>query len=210
MSDGWGGTVPDDMRCASADRDRCADVLKAGWAEGRLTDAEYHERLELALKARTYGDLRALVRDLPTGPTPTAPAPQPPPQAQPPAPYVNPYAGPYGPRAYNPYAAPPVWGYPHLVPARPPAKTNPLAVVSLLTAILTIGPGWIYTQTVLYPHGNPFPIVFGLIAVLTGALALRQNRQRPYPENGGSAQAAAGVVIGSLESFFGLIHLLGG
>src|SRR5262249_3866700 len=150
----------------------CTDVLKAGWAEGRLTDAEYHERLELALKAQTYGQLRALVRDLPNGPVPSAP------QAAPPA--VNPYP----PAPYNPYA-PPVWGYPHVVLGRPAPKTNPLATASLLTAVLSFGPGWFITWVHLYGHPNPYPIVFGLIAVITGAIALRQIHRRPYPENGG-------------------------
>jgi uncharacterized membrane protein len=60
------------MRAASADRERTVDVLKAGFAEGRLTQEEYNERMGRAYSARTYGELIALTSDLPAGPLPTA------------------------------------------------------------------------------------------------------------------------------------------
>jgi len=53
---------------ANADRDRAIDVLKAGFAEGRLTKGEYDDRTARAYAARTYGELGSLVADLPTGP----------------------------------------------------------------------------------------------------------------------------------------------
>jgi len=55
------------MRAASADRERAVDVLKAGFAEGRLTQDEYNERIGRAYAARTYGELTALTADLPAG-----------------------------------------------------------------------------------------------------------------------------------------------
>jgi uncharacterized membrane protein len=58
------------MRAASADRERAVDVLKAGFAEGRLTQDEYNERIGRAYAARTYGELAALTADLPAGPLP--------------------------------------------------------------------------------------------------------------------------------------------
>jgi len=58
------------MRAASADRERAVDVLKAGFAEGRLTQDEYNERVGRAYAARTYGELAALTADLPAGPLP--------------------------------------------------------------------------------------------------------------------------------------------
>jgi hypothetical protein len=58
------------MRAASADRERAVDVLKAGFAEGRLTQDEYNERMGLAYAARTYGELTALTADLPAGAVP--------------------------------------------------------------------------------------------------------------------------------------------
>ncbi|MFH9351719.1 DUF1707 and DUF4190 domain-containing protein [Kitasatospora sp. NPDC017646] len=56
------------MRASHADRDRTVDVLKAGFAEGRLSAQEYEQRHEAAARALTYGELVALVADLPTGP----------------------------------------------------------------------------------------------------------------------------------------------
>jgi hypothetical protein len=60
------------MRAANADRERTVDVLKAAFAEGRLDQDEYNERMGLAYQARTYGDLVALTGDLPAGPLPSA------------------------------------------------------------------------------------------------------------------------------------------
>jgi hypothetical protein len=60
------------MRAASADRERAVDVLKAGFAEGRLTQDEYNERMNRAYVARTYAELTALTADLPAGATPMA------------------------------------------------------------------------------------------------------------------------------------------
>lgn len=60
------------MRAATADRERAVDVLKAGFAEGRLTQEEYNDRMGRAYAARTYGELTALTADLPAGAVPTA------------------------------------------------------------------------------------------------------------------------------------------
>jgi Domain of unknown function (DUF1707)/Domain of unknown function (DUF4190) len=61
------------MRAATADRERAVDVLKAGFAEGRLTQEEYNDRMGRAYAARTYGELAALTADLPAGPLPVWP-----------------------------------------------------------------------------------------------------------------------------------------
>jgi hypothetical protein len=53
---------------ASTDRERAIDVLKAGFAEGRLTKAEYDDRMARVYAARSYGELGLLVSDLPAGP----------------------------------------------------------------------------------------------------------------------------------------------
>jgi hypothetical protein len=54
-----------DLRASDADRDRVAEVLRDALAEGRLDMEEFEERLEAAYKARTYGELAPLTRDLP-------------------------------------------------------------------------------------------------------------------------------------------------
>ncbi len=71
------------MRASSADRERAVDVLKAGFAEGRLTQDEYNDRMGRAYTARTYGELATLTADLPAGVLPAWPVPayQPPPPA---------------------------------------------------------------------------------------------------------------------------------
>jgi Domain of unknown function (DUF1707)/Domain of unknown function (DUF4190) len=61
------------MRASSADRERAVDVLKAGFAEGRLSQDEYNDRMGRAYSARTYGELMALTADLPAGVLPAWP-----------------------------------------------------------------------------------------------------------------------------------------
>lgn len=56
------------VRASDADRDRIVDALAAASAEGRLTLEEYAERSEIALAARTLGDLAGLTADLPAAP----------------------------------------------------------------------------------------------------------------------------------------------
>jgi hypothetical protein len=55
----------DRMRAADSDRERVAEQLRSAHDEGRLTLAEYDERVGQAWAARTYGDLAALTADLP-------------------------------------------------------------------------------------------------------------------------------------------------
>jgi hypothetical protein len=55
------------LRVSSADRERAVDVLKAGYAEGRLTKEEYDSRAGQAFAARTVGDLARVTADLPGG-----------------------------------------------------------------------------------------------------------------------------------------------
>jgi Domain of unknown function (DUF1707)/Domain of unknown function (DUF4190) len=62
--------LPPAMRAGSADRERTIDVLRAGFAEGRLTQDEYNDRMNRTYEARTYGELHAVVADLPVGPVP--------------------------------------------------------------------------------------------------------------------------------------------
>jgi hypothetical protein len=56
------------MLASNADRDRAVDVLRAGFAEGRLTQPEFEERVERVQAARTYDQLAELTGDLPAGP----------------------------------------------------------------------------------------------------------------------------------------------
>ncbi|WP_324784090.1 DUF1707 SHOCT-like domain-containing protein [Streptomyces sp. H51] len=65
--------VPD-LRASDADRERVAEALRDALAEGRLDMTEFEERLEATYRARTYGELAPITRDLPVpGVTPPAP-----------------------------------------------------------------------------------------------------------------------------------------
>ena len=59
--------VPDDwgMRIGDAQRDAAVEALRAHYAEGRLSSAEFEERMGAALAATTAADLRPLFADLP-------------------------------------------------------------------------------------------------------------------------------------------------
>ncbi|MFJ5308665.1 DUF1707 and DUF4190 domain-containing protein [Streptomyces sp. NPDC088350] len=64
----WQGHSGASMLAATADRERTVDVLRAGFAEGRLREDELEKRVARAYDARTVGELMLLVADLPQGP----------------------------------------------------------------------------------------------------------------------------------------------
>jgi hypothetical protein len=57
-----------ELRASHEDRDRVVEVLRVAAGDGRLTAEELDQRLELALTARTLGELAALTTDLPADP----------------------------------------------------------------------------------------------------------------------------------------------
>jgi hypothetical protein len=57
-----------ELRASHEDRDRVVEQLRMAAGDGRLTAGELDQRLEVALTARTYGELTALTKDLPAGP----------------------------------------------------------------------------------------------------------------------------------------------
>jgi hypothetical protein len=56
----------DALRAGDVDREYVAEQLRNALNEGRLTLTEYDDRLQEAYAARTYGDLKGLLSDLPT------------------------------------------------------------------------------------------------------------------------------------------------
>lgn len=84
--------MDDQMRVSDADRDRVAARLRDHFAEGRLTSDELDERLSATLSAKTFGDLRRIMADLP-GPSPVSPQPAQQPQ-QAAAPWITHRRGP--------------------------------------------------------------------------------------------------------------------
>jgi Domain of unknown function (DUF1707) len=62
------GDPRDELRAGHDDRDRVVEVLSVAAGDGRLTPEELDERVGAALTARTYGELAALISDLPAAP----------------------------------------------------------------------------------------------------------------------------------------------
>jgi len=56
------------MRASMTDRDRVIEVVKASFAEGRLTKQELDQRVGQALVSHYFLELMALIADLPVGP----------------------------------------------------------------------------------------------------------------------------------------------
>jgi len=103
------------IRVSDADRERITARLREHFAEGRLTPDELDERVSAALNAKTFGDLRPLMADLPE-PVPAPPRPAPPPRL----------------------AGPPPW-----VAHRRGPRLMPLLLVVALVALVAPGGGWL-------------------------------------------------------------------
>ncbi|HEX5188033.1 MAG TPA: DUF1707 domain-containing protein [Streptosporangiaceae bacterium] len=107
--------MDDRIRISDADRERVTSRLREHFAEGRLNSEELDERVSAALAAKTAGDLRRIMADLPD------PSPVPP--------HVS---------------GPPPWAYrPGFVAWRGP-RLLPLAIVLLIAAIVVPGIGWMF------------------------------------------------------------------
>jgi hypothetical protein len=65
---GWAPAGYGHLRASQADRERAVDVLKAAFAEGRLDQDEYADRVGALYSSRTYAEIGALTADLPIGP----------------------------------------------------------------------------------------------------------------------------------------------
>jgi hypothetical protein len=111
-------------------------VLRAGFAEGRLTQDELDERVARAYASRTYGDLWALTADLPAGAFPY--------------PYALPFHGPNaGPAARPGAASPSDW--------RPAAALIITALVIFTLAALVTAIATAHAQPVPFPRVNIGP-----------------------------------------------------
>jgi Domain of unknown function (DUF1707) len=108
--------MQDYMRVSDADREQVAERLREHFAAGRLTSEELDERVDAALNAKTVGELRAVMADLPE------PGP------------VGPRAGQQGPDStYRP-----VYGY------RRGPRLLPLGLFLLLAVILLPSAGFVF------------------------------------------------------------------
>jgi hypothetical protein len=59
------------LRASDADREQIVERLRGANDDGRLSGAEFDERVGRALRARTYAQLDAIVADLPQGSKPS-------------------------------------------------------------------------------------------------------------------------------------------
>jgi len=66
--------VNPDLRISDAERAEVADRLSKHYGDGRLDQAEFDERLDQAMKAKTHSDLTGLFADLPGADSSQAPA----------------------------------------------------------------------------------------------------------------------------------------
>ncbi len=114
----------------SADRERAAGVLRAGFTEGRLSQDELDDRLTRVYAARTYGDLWALTADLPSGPLP--------------------YPGHLPAVPYQP-------GNPAVTPAADPATSWHSAAALVITALVIFTLAALVTA-IATAHAQPLPL----------------------------------------------------
>jgi Domain of unknown function (DUF1707) len=63
------------LRVSDAERTEVADLLSKHYGDGRLDQAEFDQRMEMAMQAKTYADLNGLFDDLPQPDPPGPPGP---------------------------------------------------------------------------------------------------------------------------------------
>ncbi len=149
--------MDDRIRVSDADRDRVAARLREHYAAGRLSFEEMEERVSAALSAKTAGDLRRVLADLPE-----------------PAPVLHRAwdqapgwpGGPAGP------GVPGGPGLPGMLRYRRGPRLLPLALAALVIAVVLPGAGWAF-----FALANLVMLLF-LTACLTGIfMALRIRRR---------------------------------
>lgn len=138
------------LRCSDADRDRAAGVLRDCLGVGRITVEELDDRLDHVYRARTYGELNAVMGDLPEWVEATRPTP-------PPYPYAAPYNGGY------PWPAAPV---PMVSPVR---RARPLIVMLVVLWLVWLG--------AVAGTGGAGALPVGILFVAGAVLLARRHRQ---------------------------------
>ena len=136
------------IRVSDADRERVTSRLREHFAEGRLTSDELDERVSAALNAKTFGDLRPVMADLPEpalAPLRAGPDPR--------------WAGPPG----------PFWVARHRGP-----RVLPLLLVVLLATVLFSGGGAGWLVSAFFR----LMLVFWLAASVVGIFAAGRFRRR--------------------------------
>jgi hypothetical protein len=125
--------MDDRMRVSDADREQVTARLREHYAEGRLTSEELDERITATLNAKTVGDLRPIMADLPEPAPVGGPMPG---WAGSPG-WAGP-GGPGGPVSSAGWAGPPVYRY------RRGPRLLPLALAALFLLILLPSAGFVF------------------------------------------------------------------
>lgn len=107
--------MDDRIRVSDADREHVTDRLREHFAQGRLSSEELDERITATLSAKTFGDLRRVMADLPE------------PGLVPP------------PASWQAAAA----ARPRIIVRRGP-RLLPLAFIALIAAVAIPGAGWVF------------------------------------------------------------------
>ncbi len=159
------------IRVSDADRERIVERLREHYAEGRLTSDELDERVTAALSAKNYGDLRAVMTDLPEPELVGSP--------------VGPGAwgaagGPGGPGwQSSPW---PTSGRPVVAFRRGP-RILPLVLIAVVAALVIPHAGWLFFGFL------QIALLFGLVMCITGVFAAARFRRhmRRYWQSGDGA-----------------------
>jgi hypothetical protein len=132
----------DEMRIGDAERDAVMGALHDHFAAGRLDRGELDERMDAVLSAKTRGDLRPLVRDLP------APTGLPETEARTPSPMEGAavmFGGPWHPAWQGHHRHTARRHHRHMARGHhrhgPPSPAFPLLLVVFLVLAFTVGPG---------------------------------------------------------------------
>jgi len=147
----------ENIRVSDADREQVAERLREHYAAGRLSSDELDERLSAALSAKTFGDLRAVMADLPE-PGPVGPQ------------------G-WGQHGWSPLGAPAIQPRPAqpVYPYRRGPRLLPIVLVALAAILLLHGAiGFLFFNFFL------IMFVFGLVALVTGAARFRRHVRRHW------------------------------
>lgn len=139
----------DEMRASDKDREQIVAALQEAVGEGRLTLPEFEERSGQAYDCKTVGELRALVKDLPTDPL---------------APPLMPWQQPMGMPPVPPWAQarPPMYQR-SLPPGRRTGGTGVGVAAAVLIALLVVQGVIAITTQVFF---LPLPLLFILFFLL--------------------------------------------
>jgi Domain of unknown function (DUF1707) len=156
--------MDDRMRISDADREQVTARLREHYAEGRLTSEELDERITAALNAKTFGDLRRVMADLPE------PAPAGAGAGGPMPGWAGPQGGP---------VPPPGWAGPQFYRRRRGPRVLPLILLLVFLAIILPPFGFVFFAFIKVIF-LIFLVtcLFGLFAAMRFRRHVRRNWQR--------------------------------